>query len=468
VPSSNLNPNSLASPSGKINILVVEDDLLVAKRLINNLTPFCPNYEFHHASSFHQALDLHSTVAPAAAVVDLSLSEESNPEEGLNLIRKLVSASCTTRVIVLTGESSGNYGLKCLHAGATSFNQKPAVPERLRTLLDDAVSTALIKKTGCLSQSKTDCTIKITSAASSMSKIIELADFAAQSTQPLIITGETGTGKGWLARKIHSAGARKQFVRYQPTFTSSDLVNSELFGHEKGSFTGASHARVGLIEMANNGSLFIDEVDSLSNETQVLLLETLQEQSFRRVGANKLLSSSFRLITASNQNLKALGNGEVLRKDFFHRVSHIRIDLPALRNRKEDIIPIAESFLKTLSEKPDSVITTLSNAATGKLSSHTWPGNIRELLAVVESAAWLASYRKKSVIDIEEISFNQNDYLNAPALGSYQEQLRAFNESIVLRAMKTAEGNQTEAARLLGLDRSTFRRLLRTVVKQTV
>jgi DNA-binding NtrC family response regulator len=467
VPSSVVKRVPLSAHQPAIRILIVEDDLLLAKRLVKSLSIACPHYNFCYVSNFEDALKLNQELRPAAAIVDLSLSKQAGPEQGLELIEKLVSGPNSTRVIVLTGEDSDNYGLKCIHAGASSFNQKPTTPEKLLTLLEDAVNTSQIKKARKASGSE-NYSIKIKSYSHSMKEVIELADFAAHSSQPLLLVGETGTGKGWLAKKIHQASKSKQLVRYQPTFTSADLVNSELFGHEKGAFTGALNTRVGLIETANKGSLFIDEIDSLSNESQVMLLETLQERSFRRVGSNRLLSSSFRLITASNQGLEALAGGDVLRKDFFHRISHLRIELPPLRERKEDIIPLAESFLTEISNSQGCKVHLISDSANAMLSSYSWPGNIRELMAVIESAAWLANYRKKSIIEAEEIKLNQSSRMAAHSKGNYREQLEEFNRKILLSAIELTEGNKTEAARLLGLDRSTFRRLLKSLSKKSL
>jgi DNA-binding NtrC family response regulator len=296
-----------------------------------------------------------------------------------------------------------------------------------------------------------------------MLAVLKEAEFAASNAQSVLILGETGTGKGLLARAIHkkSARRRRNFVRFQPSFGSSDLVSSELFGHERGAFTGATESRKGLLEEANGGTLFLDEVADLPLQTQVMLLEVLQEMQFRRVGSSRELQANLRLISATNKPIdKSIEAGE-LRSDFLHRIRHLQIEIVPLRERKEDIPALSQHFLDALVAHEDLSVDSLSDNAIGVLQSHSWPGNVRELQAVVENGVYRAAYAEKGQVGPEDLEILDSiKTSNITSDGSLREQVKAFEKKLAKQALETCGNNQSRAAQMLKIDRSSFRRIL--------
>ncbi len=442
-------------------ILIVEDDHALSRSLVRRLKNVGALFNFVTCDHTQRALELTTQYSPEVCLVDLSIETDIGPQSGLDLISNLLKIDSTMKVVVLTGHNSSEYGMKAIHAGASSYNEKPVDPSYLLIVLQDAVKFSKLKRDFNSLSLKKEISLGLSlnspsSTSPAMIKVLEKAAFAASNNQPLLITGETGTGKGLLARAIHKAYCKGSFVRFQPNYSGQDLVSSQLFGHEKGSFTGATDARVGLLEAANNGTLFIDEIDCLDTESQVILLETLQEKTFQRVGSLKELTSNFRLISATNADPEKLVSEKNLRSDFFHRIGHLKINIPALRERKEDIPSLSSHFLENLSNRENLQVHSLSAPALAKLSAHSWPGNVRELLATVESATWLASYNDRSVVEADDIDLGNTKQNTS----SFKQQVKDFELSLVKSAMERSKNNQSQAAKDLGLHRTALRRIL--------
>jgi two-component system, NtrC family, response regulator GlrR len=445
------------------NILIVDDDQVSSKTLIRGLKNICSEeFNFHSESSAQDALDYSLKNSPEVAVVDLSLDEEQGPESGLNLISELIEQNPTIRILVLTGHGSEQFGIKALHRGATSFINKPADRDHLAALIKDAAVYASLKKEFVnFSSPDISNSLGLKSKNPKMIKCLADASYATSNNQPLLITGETGTGKGVLAQAIHKASSNRSgmFVRFQPSFGNNDLIASELFGHTKGAFTGALDNRKGLIESADRGTLFIDEVDELPVEVQILLLNVLQEKTFRALGSNKDLHSNFRLIAATNRPVEQSLEQGKLRQDFFHRIAHFQIAIPPLRERTEDIPYLAEQFIREFSNREKIPVQGLTPPTLSKLCSYSWPGNVRELQAVIEGAVYRANYRDLRFIEIEDLSLSSK--LNSDNnLGSFRDAVNKYELSLVEQALKRFNGNQSEAARSLNLDRTSLRRVI--------
>jgi two-component system, NtrC family, response regulator AtoC len=447
-------------------VLLVDDDALSSRSLERALVNFLPNIEFVKTETAQEAIFAIENYFPAVAVVDLTLDLLVGTESGLNLISKIARLDSTTRIIVLTGHNAEEFGNAALKRGAFSYLQKPPNIEHLAALILDGINVCEIKRSyKDLVKTPDNLALKLNlrTKNTKMLKCLELAAFAASNNQPVLILGETGTGKGVLAKAIHKASERrnKPFIRIQPTYSGNDLISSELFGHTKGAFTGAMNERKGLIELANSGSLFIDEIDQLPEETQVILLNVLQEKKFRRLGANTELESNFRLISATNCKKDSLISKDALRSDFYHRISHIIIELPTLQERSEDIPELANGFAEKIIEKENLNIQGLSIQAINKLSMINFSGNIRQLQSVVENACFKASYLEKEFVDDNEIqtdqNFSSNDILEK---NNFHLQIQKLESELVSQALKNSDNNQTKAAKLLGLDRSSFRRIL--------
>ena len=451
-------------------VLLVDDEESYLRVLLRGLSAIAPDHTYLSASTAQEAILLAQDHEPEVGVVDLMIDPSRGVDSGLELIEKLLSQSPTMRIITLTGHGSDQMGIAALHRGASSFITKPVCREHLRALIQDAIShTQLKRRAQSLEEadpSSASSCMSIKSRSPAMLATLENALYAASTSQPVLILGETGTGKGVIAQAIHKASKRRDrhFIRCQPSFVANDLVSSELFGHCKGSFTGALTDRMGLIEEANRGTLFIDEVDELPHQTQISLLNVLQEKVFRRIGSNKEQRSDFRLISATNRPKESLIRDKLIREDFYHRIAHCTIEIPPLRDRKEDIELIAQDVIRRLENSDNLRVFGLSKSALAVLKNYNWPGNVRELISAVESAAFRADYKTHSFVEAEDLSLEiQNNKSIASSLSdglSFRELVRKYEDTLVRQALTRQKNNQSLAAKSLKMDRASLRRIL--------
>ena len=443
-------------------VLIVDDDEALTRSISRRLANGLPDLNFVSSNNTADALLQLAESKPHVAVVDLSIDESAGPRSGLTMIEEMVRLDPTCRIIVVTGHTDSQYGIAALKAGAASFVSKPPEIDHLQALVVDGVIYSKLKRENIKlrEQSAPGRRLGLTSSSPLMSETIQQAEFAAEHTLPVLITGETGVGKGVLASAIHRASRRKgSFIRFQPSLRGSELISSELFGHERGAFTGAVASRVGLLEEANNGTLFIDEIDELPNEVQVMLLDALQSKSFKRLGGNREIASNFRIVSATNHSVESSLNSGKLREDFLHRIAQQRLPIPPLRERPEDIEQLATGFVAELANREKMSVQRIDSAGIAKLTGYAWPGNVRELQAVVEIACYRAHLDGRPQIGAEDIIFSSVGDEEA-ATGSFRAQVQAFEQRLVVEAMRKADNNQSKAAQALGLDRTSLRRIL--------
>lgn len=450
------------------HVLFVDDDESAVRVLTHSLKRIGAEFNFEIAHTSQVALSLAAQYQPEVAVVDLTIDSTIGPDSGYKLIHQLLDFDSNIRIIVLTGHIGEEYGVKALLHGAASFLNKPVDPLHLRALIEDAVAYSTLKRKYLeytSDQKNIEKFTGIISKSPAMKEVKEAVVFATTNKQPVLLVGETGVGKGVIAQSIHKMSSNHSpFIRFQPKFGGADLISSELFGHVKGAFTGALDNRKGLIEEANNGTLFLDEVDELPNETQVLLLNVLQEKVFRKLGSNKEQHSNFRLIAATNQNIEKLVETKKIRKDFYHRIAHLKIEIPPLRERIEDVPDLVNNFINTISNNENLSVYAIADDALNKLCAYDFPGNIRELQAIVEGAIYHAHFEKRRIIQASDLRISAKSSTN-PKPGSFREKVESFEEELVLEALNTCSNNQTEAAKFLKLDRSSFRRILNRTIK---
>jgi len=446
-------------------VLFVDDDEQLTRQLIRQLSQQGLEYSCVTGTTADEGIALLKEHRPNAAVVDLSLDESVGPDSGLQLIDQLLAVDPTLRVLVLTGHSSEEFALKALERGAASFLKKPVDVLYLYALLQDAVSFSQLKRR--YQELSTDADVsrslpELRTNSPRMKETVGQLIYAASTKLPVLLVGETGSGKGVMAGAIHklSPVCDGPFIRFQPNFGGADLVSSELFGHTRGAFTGATIDRRGLLQEAHQGTIFLDEVDELPTQTQVMLLQTLQERVFRKLGSNQELFSDFRLIAATNRSVEESLKEGKLRDDFYHRLSHLRIDLPPLRERLEDIPLLVEQALLTLATAQSLTVHSVSEAALARLRSHAWPGNVRELMGKIEAAAYKAQFHQRSIIEPEDLQLDKSTSPQATDSGSFRDRVRAFEQELVASAMAANDDNQSKAAESLQLDRSSFRRIL--------
>ncbi|RME57966.1 MAG: sigma-54-dependent Fis family transcriptional regulator, partial [Candidatus Dadabacteria bacterium] len=410
-----------------------------------------------------KGVSLVSEKKPEVVILDLCLNEEEGVDSGFRALAEISRLSPTTRVIVLTGHTDVEYGVRAIQQGASSFLHKPPNPFHLKVLIENAVwQSHLMRKYEELKKQNKVSSLDnlIVGHSLKIQRVKEEISYAASHSQPVLLLGETGTGKGLCAYAIHLLSSRNKqnFVRYQPSFSNSDMVNSDLFGHIKGAFTGAASDRDGLLLKAHKGTLFLDDIDALPVETQVLLLGVLQDGEFRPVGSDKVKKVDIRVICATNADVEELISNSKLRRDFYFRTSHIRISIPPLRERLEDIEELAEHFLNLLKVQKQLHLS-ISKEALEKLKNYSWPGNVREFSAVIESSAFRANFERTNEILPKHITFLSEKEDNNTTL-SYKDMLREFKIKVVNEALARSGGNQVLAAKELGIDRTTLRRIL--------
>lgn len=463
------------------SILLVDDDKDYTQSLKRALIVKGIKENIFTASTPLESIKILKSKSPNVAIVDLELDSSKGVESGYSLLKQILDEDKTCKVIILTGHSSSEYGIKAIKFGASNFLKKPADINHLIVLIKDAIEQSLmLREYENLKQDINQKNIEnfIIGESDEIKQIRDEVLFLGQNNSPILIMGETGTGKGLIAKSIHLFGKYKdkQFVRYQPNYLSNDLTNSDFFGHKKGSFTGALEDKKGLLELSNNGTFFLDEVALLPIEIQIALLTTLQEHKIRRIGDTKEINVDFRLICATNEDINEAISDNRLRLDFYHRIAHSVIKLPPLRERKEDIKPLTLYFLNELSKKEDILIQDINKKALDKLKAHSFKGNIRELEAIIEVSAYKANFKNKRVIEEEDILFNENKILNNAKENisndnlensilnddslSFKDKINKIKKSIIQNELKKYNDNQMQTAKALGIDRTTLIRIL--------
>lgn len=444
-------------------ILFVDDDADLLQTLVRNLKGNGLTHQCDAETNGERALTRLGSEAYDALVLDLSLDVEAGVESGYSVLARCRKIAPMTRIIVLTGHDSVAHGVRALNLGAASFLSKPANLEHLAALLEDAIRQSQLRREfeELNTDSKRSIGQRLIGDSPAMRSAIEEVEYAAATPQPVLLLGETGCGKSMCARMIHDLSTRgaSPFVRYQPRFGNADLINSELFGHRRGAFTGAEQDREGLLSRSDEGTLFLDEIDEFPSETQVMLLGVLQDGRYRPLGSDEEHAVSFKLITASNQNVKELVDQGKLRKDLFHRISHVQVKLPALRERLEDLPMLIDHFLNELRSRDEIGVHGWRSEVVNLLGSYDWPGNVRELQSVVESGAYRAQFDGRTEIAAADIRLDAGESTSQDG-EPLHDQVRAFKIKAVKAALDRNGGSQLKAAAELGIDRSTLRRIL--------
>jgi DNA-binding NtrC family response regulator len=448
-------------------VLLVDDDESAVSSLARALSATIRKLSVSIATTAGDALEIAEKEHPGVAVIDLCLEPQLGVESGFQLLQQLQQRYQALRIIVLTGHSDSTYGIRAMQLGASNFMVKPADISHLSALIEEGFKQHELLEQLHHHEAGEQVRVleeELVGNSHVVQALREQIGFFASTSQPVLIEGETGVGKSLCARLIHRLSKRKhgRFVRYQPGLSRSDVLASELFGHEKGAFTGAEQSRDGLILRAHNGTFFLDEIDGLPMETQTGLLGVLQEKQFRRVGADQETQVDLRFLSATNADVDLLVEKGELRKDFFHRIAHARVRIPPLRERREDIPCLAQAMIHRLQEVEEFPYLELSDGVCDRLIEHDWPGNVRELEGVVEGACSHAHYCSRSEILPEDIQIHGTSQKksNASQGHSLRELVTAFKQEKVQEALHQNDNNQVKAAKALGIDRTTLRRIL--------
>jgi len=437
-------------------ILIVDDDVAVLQVLRDIL--LLAGYEVTTASEEGEALTAAKDQVFDLSIVDLQLQHQN----GIDLMRKLGCILPDMPVIILTGYGTIESAVEAMKQGAYSYLTKPVNADDLRLHIDSALEerrlNAEIDRLKALLEEEHG-SAKIVARSEKMQQVLDAVSRVAESDSTVYIHGESGTGKELIARTIHLASQRKEkpFVALNCAALPEALLESTLFGHEKGAFTGAVQTRKGLFAQAHGGTLFLDEIGDMSLEIQAKVLRVLEERRFYPLGSEKLVEVNLRLIVATNKDLEEEVRKGLFRSDLFYRIHVIPIHLPPLRERKEDIPGLVEYFITGLSRQMKKEIRGLSPSAMRKLMLHDWPGNVRELENALEYAA---AVTRKDVIT-EDLVFEAPR--SAPEQGwkPLKEARDAFERGYLIKLLQACQGNVSEASDLAGRGRTDFYSLLK-------
>jgi DNA-binding NtrC family response regulator len=433
-------------------ILIVDDKASLRKMLKEALE--AQGHEVRAVAGGSEALLALKRQGAALVLTDLRMPDI----DGLALTRELRSRAPETAVVVMTAYGSVDTAVEAMRLGAANFLTKPFSLDHLKVVVDKALAVGQLQgeNKGLRAQLSQEYRFDgVLGSGKSAKKLHQLVAKVAPTDSVVLITGESGTGKELVARAIHvnSRRAAKPFVKVNCAALAPGLVESELFGHERGSFTGAHQRRLGRFEMAAGGTLLLDEVGDLSQDLQVKLLRVLQEKELERVGGSQSIKADVRLVAATNQDLANLVAQGRFREDLYFRLNVVPIHLPALRERREDIEPLAKHLLSRLRPTgPQSEAPKLSADAVKALTQYRFPGNIRELENILQRA--LVNCGADGAIRREHLPAELLGQKGGSKGGDFNRQVESLERRLIVEAMREHKGSQSAAAKALGLSRT--------------
>lgn len=440
-------------------VLIVDDDAKSRRLLEVRLRAL--ECEVAMAANGQEGLAAVKQEMPALMLLDLQMPGM----DGMELLRTLRRDGIDLPVIVITAHGSIEAAVEAMKEGAYDFIPKPFDPKHLEIVVLKALERERLKREVEILTEEVDERYRLVVGKSvRMHEAIDAAKKAAASRSTVLLLGESGTGKEIFARAIHNWSERKDrpFIAINCVGLSKELLESELFGHEKGAFTGAHQVKLGKVEVGNGGTVFLDEVGDISSELQTKLLRFLQEREFERVGGIKPIRVDVRIIAATNSNLEASVKESRFREDLYHRLNVIPITLPPLRERKEEIPDLAHYFMQRSSKEAKKSFTGITKEAQEKLLVYDWPGNVRELANVIERAVVLGQGPKVALNDLPPRIVASPSRPRSDSL-SYREALDASRRELILRALNQARGNRVAAAKTLGLHEKYLLRLIKSL-----
>jgi len=436
-------------------LLIVDDELSVRDSLAKWFTE--EGYDVATAENANEALTRVAQQSFDVALVDIKM----RGTDGIELQRRLHEIYPDMLVIIMTGYASVETAVAALKNGAYDYVNKPLDPDEIAHLVTKAMShrrtqqeNARLKETVAEIARPSE----IIGQGPAMKRVFDAIETVAPTDATVLVTGESGTGKELVARAVHAGSTR----RYHPLVVihcgalTESLLESELFGHEKGAFTGAQYRKKGKFEIAEGGTVFLDEIGDISLKTQTDLLRVLQEREIVRVGGNQTVKVDFRVVAATNKNLEQLVEEGKFRPDLYYRLNVFHIELPPLRERREDIPALVDHFVRKFSNEMGKRITRVSPAAMNVLQQYSWPGNVRELENAVERAMVVA----------QEPELREPDFTLKTKNGTVPEtggarSLEDVERGHILHVLDECGGNQTRAAESLGIDRVTLHHKLK-------
>jgi len=442
------------------SILIVDDEKNTRDGLRNALDS---DFDVYVAADADGAVKTMETMPIDVLLTDLRLGVE----DGMELIGRALALARPPVCIMMTAYGSVDSAVEAMKKGAYDFVTKPVNIDRLEILIRRALKDRAIRQENKVLRERADKQMTIGGMIGRSPAMVEVFDTIRQvapSRATVLIQGESGTGKELAAHAIHhlSPRAKEKFLAVHCAALAPELLASELFGHEKGAFTGAFERRIGRFEQAKGGTLFLDEIGEIDAGTQVKILRVLGERSFERVGGNQTLQTDVRLIAATNKDLAGLVKDGKFREDLYFRLHVVPLTMPPLRDRKEDIPLLVDAFLKESSTENSKDLRELAPEAMTAVLDYGWPGNVRELRTAIEHGVVMSTSAK---ITARDLPAPVRDRTNGPASASSPGglNLQESETVLILRALEDCRGNRTDAARVLGISRRTLHRRLKNL-----
>jgi len=440
------------------NILVIDDEAAQRDVLTGYLKK--KGYKIFSASSGKEGIEIVNTNP-----VDIILSDFKMPDlNGVEVLEQVKKLNPEISFVIVTAYGTVENAVQAMRFGAFDYISKPVDLDELDLMIERIIEHKNLKSENQLLKTQLQEKYKITSIVSQsqkMEEVINVAARVADSKANVLITGENGTGKEVLAKAIHYISPRKNaaFVAVNVPALTETLLESELFGHEKGAFTGADKMKKGRFEIAHGGTIFLDEVGDIPQSIQVKLLRVLQEHQFERVGGTEKIEVDVRIIAATNKNLEEKIKDQSFREDLYYRLNVVSVKIPPLRERKEDILPMIEGFIEKYCEENNKEKLEISKEAADVLMKYNYPGNVRELENIIERAVVLT---RGKVITLNDLpmhikGFKEEKTLATLGKGTLTEQVEEIEKQLIFDALQESGGNQTKAGKLLGLTERNLR-----------
>jgi len=440
-------------------ILVIDDDADIGAVLKDRLESL--GYRVLAAANGGEGLDLLESQSLQLVLLDVEMPGMN----GLEVLKEMRKRGHDVTVIMITAYGTIERAVQAMKEGAYDFIPKPFEPDHVALIVEKALERERLKRgVDVLTEEMSERYHLVVGKSAPMKQAVEVSRKAAGSSSTVLLLGESGTGKEIIARAIHNWSGRrdKPFIAINCVGLSKELLESELFGHEKGAFTGASGLKKGKLELAHGGTVFLDEIGDISTEIQTKLLRFLQEREFDRVGGNKPIYVDVRIIAATSRDLDVAVQQERFREDLYYRLNVIPVLLPPLRERREDIPDLASYFLRRFSAQTKKGFTGMTQETQDKLLAYNWPGNVRELANVIERAVVLGQGPELNPYDLPAkiIAAAQSA---AGDRFSYHQAVDEYRRELILKTLVETQGNRAAAAKMLGLQRTYLSRLIKSL-----
>jgi len=447
------------------SILIIDDEEYLCRNLEEALAE--DGYKVFTAHTGNDGIEKVKKEFPDLILLDLKLPDK----EGIEVLKNIDSLDYLPITIMMTAHGNVEAAVQAIKEGAYDFLEKPFPVDKLKVIVRNALNAKELRNnlnTSIKVEKRKFGFHNLIGKSEAIKEIIDLIEkLVATDPKTILITGETGTGKGLVAKLLHYNGVRadKPFLELNCASIPETLLESELFGHEAGSFTDAKKMKKGIFEEAHGGTIFLDEIGDMTQTLQAKLVKVVEERTFRRIGGNREITVDVRVIAATNRDLRELVRQNLFRDDLFHRLNVINFEMPSLRRRKEDIPLIVEYFLNYFNSELNKNIKLISNESLRALSHYSWPGNVRELRSTIERAVILSEGEElnPNYIKLEESDVDNNVKVENDDRKMFLEidmdsaSLAGIEDKIIKRALQINEWNQTKTSEMLGITRHTLR-----------